>query len=213
MKSSKIKIILVEDHISARQAYSRVIEDEVNLSVIGEASNGAELLDLLKESLPDVILLDLEMPVLNGYKTLPILKVQYPEIKVIVLSTHNEAYLVASLLQNGANSFLPKNCSLEDIILAINKVYLEGYFFDASISKLIVKDLITNSNSLRLSDQEIKVLKLFCDGKSYKEIAESLYISLNTVKFHLKNIYKKTEMPSIASLVKYAIRNGITEVA
>jgi DNA-binding NarL/FixJ family response regulator len=211
MDQKKIKIILVEDHHSARQAYAECLEKEYNFFVIGQASNGLELLGLISKNIPDIVLLDLEMPVLNGYNTLPILKMQFPSIKTIILSTHNEAYLATHMLQNGANSYLPKNCEMKDVVQAINKVYDEGFFFDELISRLLIDDFL-KTNDLPLSDREISVLRLFCKGKPYKVISEELFISLNTVKFHLKNIYKKTEMESVAGLIKYAIKKGITEL-
>jgi DNA-binding NarL/FixJ family response regulator len=175
-------------------------------------------LELIERGMPHIILLDLEMPILNGFETLPILVKFYPQIKVIILSAHNEEVLVSYLMSKGACSFLPKSCTMNDIIKAINSVYREGYFFDECISKLIVSDYLKNNQltsenaSDLLSEREIQVLKLYCNGFSYKSISTKLSISLNTVKYHLKNIYKKTEISSLPALVKYTIKKGITDL-
>jgi DNA-binding NarL/FixJ family response regulator len=210
--------MMADDHHSARQAYARIIEDEDNLCVIGHAGNGVELLELVEKEEPHIVLLDLDMPVMNGTEALKILTEKYPEVKIIILSTHNEDYYISELLIMGACAYLPKNCNLEDLITTINKVNDDGFFFNKSISKLVVTSTLQDKkfnaiiNQLSLTERETDVLKYVCEEKTNKQIAEFLDISTDTVDFHRKSIYRKTHSRSIVSLVKYAIKNGITSV-
>lgn len=209
---------MADDHHSARQAYARIIEDEDNLSVIGHAANGLELLKLLENDEPDIVLLDLDMPLMNGTEALKVLNEKYPGIRTIILSTHNEDYYISELLIMGACAYLPKNCNIDDLITTVNKVYTDGFFFNTSISKLVVSSTLQDKkfdavlNQLALTERETDVLKYVCDEKTNKQIAEFLDITTDTVDFHRKSIYRKTHSKSIVSLVKYAIKNGITSV-
>lgn len=210
--------MMADDHHSARQAYARIIEDEENLNVIGHAANGIELLKLLEKEEPDIVLLDLDMPLMSGMEVLKVLNEKYPRIKTIILSTHNEDYYISELLIMGACAYLPKNCDIDDLIITINKVNTEGFFFNTSISKLVVSSSMQDKKfdviirQLSLTERETDVLKYVCDEKTNKQIAEFLDISTDTVDFHRKSIYRKTHSKSIVSLVKYAIKNGITSV-
>jgi DNA-binding NarL/FixJ family response regulator len=210
--------MLADDHHSARQAYARIIADEENFKVTGQASNGKELIGLIENAAPDIVLLDLDMPVMNGVETLKVLNAKYPNVKAIILSMHNEQYYISELLIAGACAYLPKNCDIQDLITTINKVYNDGFYFNKALSKLIVSTSMKNKSfdsiiaQLSLTQREIDILKHVCNERTNKQIAELLDISVDTVDFHRKSIYRKTNSKSIVSLVKYAIRNGITTI-
>lgn len=213
-----IRIMMADDHVSARQAYARAIEDEKKFKIIGHASNGVELLDLLQKNLPDIIILDLDMPVMGGLQALKIIREKYPPIRTLILSTHCEDFYISEVILLGANAYLPKNCSLEELISTLNEVHNKGYCFGPAISKLVVaasmdnKSYASSYKQLELTSRETDVLKHVCEEKTNKQIAEILQITVDTVDFHRKSIYRKTNTKSIVGLVKYAIKNGITGI-
>lgn len=215
MTKKTIKLIIAEDHDLLREMFVRTYSHIDGLSIIGQASNGQALMDLVLQREPDIIILDLEMPILSGYAVLPMLTRYFPAIKIIVLSSHGGDFLYRQLILDGAHAYLPKNCNVEDVVLAIKKVYKDGYYFDRMVSKQIVQGMVNNRESLLkyldpiLSGREIELLRLFCEGKSQKEISDQLHISLATVKWHFKNIHSKTQTHTPSSLLKYAIANGI----
>ncbi len=219
LKKDNIHIMLADDHNLARQSFSNYIETNgKNIRITGEASNGAELLLLVKKKKPHIVILDLEMPVMNGHATLKVLKEEYPDVKVIILSSHYNEFYISELIISGANGYLSKSCFGDELFKTIYKVHKQGFYFNRSVSKHVVTALIADrklqymiSENL-LSKREIEVLQEICNEKQAKEIAELLQISENTVEFHKKNIYVKTKTDSIVGLVKYAVRTGITIV-
>jgi two-component system, NarL family, response regulator DegU len=211
----KIKLMMAEDHHSAREAYVAVLSDEENFNVIGQAANGFELIKLIEVKEPDVVLVDVEMPVMDGFKTITTLKERFPKVKPIVLTMHEESYYVAQLILCGARAYLPKSCHIEDLVLAINKVHTEGFYFSDALSRIIVstsfKDLKFQKQlrHIDLSEREIEVLRMVCDEKSTKHIALKLGITSDTVNTHRRNIYAKTNSSSLIGLIKFALKNGI----
>ena len=217
MSSQKIKLMLADDHKSALEAYSKVLEAESNFEVIGLALNGEELLKLIEVNVPDVVLLDIDMPVLNGFETLKRLNSEYPSIKTIMLSSHNEKLYISHFLLNGARAYLPKACGIEEIIITVNGVYNDDFYLDYDLSQAVVSLYLTEGEAKKittaiLTKMEIETLTQLCDGKSNKRIAESLKISVEEVNSHLKGIYKKMDVDSVVPLIKYAIRTGITGI-
>jgi len=208
--------MLADDHNLGRQTFSAYLENNSEeIKVIGEAENGLKLLELIETKIPDIVILDLEMPVLDGYKTLKVLVEKYPTIKTIILSTHYNEFFISELMLMGACAYLPKNCFAEEVFETITKVYNEGFCFNNMVSRQVITTLI-NERKLQylvsekiLSDREIAVLQEICNEKQGKEIAEALNISENTVAFHKRNIYVKTNCETLVGLVKYAIRCGI----
>jgi DNA-binding NarL/FixJ family response regulator len=212
----KITIMMAEDHHSARQAYVAILGDEDNFNVIGEAANGFELLKLVEKREPDIAIVDVEMPVMDGFKTITALKERFPNVKPIVLTMHDESYFVAQLILCGARAYLPKSCRIEDLVLTINKVHTEGFYFNETLSRIIVATSFKDrkfQQSLRhinLTEREVEVLKLVCNERSTKQIADELKISTETVDTHRRNIYRRTNANSLVGLIKFAIKNGIT---
>ncbi len=209
---------MVDDHKMVVQSYIELLKDVKNFNIIGCAFNGQEALKSINNTTPDVVILDCEMPVMNGFKTLQAIREKHPFIKVIILTMHFEPGYSSQYLINGAHSFLSKHCDSEELIKAIHKVIDEGYYFSSTISRNFITNTLDHVNfketyrKLRLTDREIEILKLICEGKQNTFIAEKLNISINTIKSFRKLIYQKTNTDSIIELIKYAIRNGITPI-
>lgn len=211
----KIKIIVADDHELVRQGFISLLKCDSRISVIGEAENGRLLLDLIKLNEPDIVLVDLEMPVMNGAEALTIIKKRFPHIGVIIVSMHYTSSLVSEYLARGAGAYLYKNVTFETLLDAIDSVKAKGQYFDQAASNAMLhglkaqKGINSALDELCLTEREIDVLKLLCKEKTNKEVGAILSITPSTVDFHRRNIYSKTKCKNIAGLVKYAIRNGI----
>lgn len=214
----QIKIMLAEDHTLVREAFASAIDSETDFEVIGHASNGRELLDLIKINEPQLVLLDIDMPVMNGKQALEIIKKRFPHIKVIMLSLHQEPGLMNEYMANGANGYLNKNVEIETLFEAIRVVHRDGTYFNKELSMALLAGVRSGKDSpafyteQSLTSKELVVLKEICEGKTNKHIADDLHISVNTVDFHRSNIYTKTKCHNIASLVKYAIKHELIRV-
>ena len=211
----QINIAIAEDHVLFRQGMVSLLNEEGGFNTVFRAGNGQELLDNLQNIMPDVILLDISMPVMEGKEALSKIRELYPEAKVIMLSMYYESSYIAEYLAKGARAFLPKNCNIEKVIEAIHTVHTRGFYFDDDISGLLMDKLIhvekqhDENHKLRLTDRETEVLNLICLEKSNKEIAEMLHISIRTVEGHRQCIMAKTDTKNVLSLVMFALRNKI----
>jgi len=216
--SQKIKVAVAEDHELVRKGYISLLSEDPTITITGEASNGKELLELLKRSEPDVVLLDLEMPVMNGQETLEIINKRFPNTRTIIISMHFEEMLISEYIIRGARGYLPKNCNIETLVDAIYTVQSDGYYFNKRISMAIVSRLLREKSinpvldELALTERETEILKQICEDRTNKQIADSLRITVRTVDFHRGNIYKKTKSSTVAGLVMYAVRNGLVSV-
>lgn len=211
--------MLADDHNVGRQVFSAYITDNKdNMRVVGEAANGKELLDLVAKREPDIVLLDLEMPVMDGFQTLKVLSKEYPHIKTIIFSTHYNEFYISELILNGARGYVSKTAYAGEVFKTIQKVYEDGFYFNKGVSDHILQTLIEQKQvqqlilNQELTSREIEVLHEVCNEKQNKEIAKSLNISEDTVEFHKKNIYRKTNTHSVVGLVKYALKAGITSI-
>ena len=213
---SLYQIILADDHLMFRNGIKRIIEDSKNLAVVGEADDGLQLLELLKKTKPDMIILDISMPKLRGLETTREIKARYPDIKVLILTMHrNKEYLLQAVSAK-TDGYLLKEDTDRQLIVAIDSIR-SGKIF---LSPLMTEDLSQNllgiiENADRsfdevLSLREREVLTLLAEGKSSKEIADLLFISTRTVEHHRASINRKLKIDNIVDLVKYAIRKGYT---
>jgi DNA-binding NarL/FixJ family response regulator len=210
--NKKIKILVADDHKLLRQGLVGLLETFENYEIIGQASNGHEVLAILEEYQPDVIILDIEMPLMNGREALTHINKKYPHIKVIMLTMYSGTYYETEYKSLGAYSFLPKNTSIEVLTEVIDSIKSEKYFYHTPLHNNLKMELCSKHLQLALSEREKEVLKLICDNKSNHFISTSLNISENTIRYHRKNIYSKTRLNSITDLIKYAIKNGIIAV-
>lgn len=215
---SKIKIGLVEDHHIVRQGVVSLLEDESNILVQFDVSNGLEALETLKKKKIDVLLLDIEMPILDGRQTLKRVVEKYKDISVIMFSAYNDIAVISECIMLGAKGFLPKNCDYAILLDAISSVYEKGFYFDEVVSKVLVTDILKRNNNTfnqarnPLSSRELEIVVLICKGYKNKDIADHLFISIRTVEGHRNKIAEKTETNNVVELVVYTIKHGIYSV-
>jgi DNA-binding NarL/FixJ family response regulator len=216
---TKVKIAIAEDKELLRKAIISLVEEDDNFEVTSESSNGLELINNLSKSLPDLVLMDYKMPVMDGKEALIAIKKKYPEMKILILSQYDQSELIIDLITHGANGFISKGANTETFFKAINTVICSGKYFDAKVSEALLNNLIQKEDEKyislskkSLSEREILILKEICNGGTNKIISNKLYIAPSTVDFHRANIYKKTKTKSIANLVIYAIKNGIIAI-
>lgn len=219
--STAIKIALVDDEILFRKGISFLLQREENIEIIFEASNGEELILSLNkfEVKPDIIVMDLKMPVLNGVEATRLIRNDFPEIKIIALTSYDTRSFVANMIHIGAVAYMLKNTTPKDLIHTINEVAKKGFYYSENILKTIqetivsVKTLKGNLETGFLSPREIEVLQLICLQKTTSEIAEELFLSPRTVEGHRNNLLLKTDSRNIAGLVVFAIQNEIAVLA
>jgi DNA-binding NarL/FixJ family response regulator len=214
-----VRLAIAEDHELIRKSLIALLKGFKEITVVGEVGNGKALIDLLKSKPVDVVLLDFEMPVMNGPQALKVITQRFPTVKVIMLSMHNDFHSVYEMMMSGARAYLPKNCDVKTLINTITTVKNHGYYFCNHVSKAILNGSMHQAsinpllNEKALSDREIEVLQLLCYGKTNKEIALALFITPRTVDFHRGNLYTKTKSSNIAELIRYSIKNGLVSYA
>jgi len=214
---SAIKVAIADDHTLFRAGVRTALSIKKDVDLIAEADNGMQLLNLLKHIEPDVILLDIQMPIMDGIQTLPEIRKLYPHVKVIILSMHNDQSMISKLMEIGANSYLTKNSDSETIYQAIKTCYEQEFFFNELTNKALLSGLRTKRNDghsfqeAMLTEKELTVLKLMCEERTTKEIADIVEISPRTVEAIRDKLKTKTGSKSMAGLVMYAIKNKIIE--
>ena len=197
---------------------AKLIEDEPDMEIIGEAGDGRETLELVREHNPDIVIMDINMPGMNGVMATRHISREFPEIKVLALSMHSDARFVGSVLKAGAAGYLLKDCAVKEMVCAIRdlmdgKSYLHSSVDSPEITASMRGDDCDRKNlHVLLSNRELEVLQLIAEGKNTKEIAFTLFLSIKTVESHRKHIMDKLNIHSIAELTKYAIREGLTPV-
>jgi len=211
----KTKIAVVDDHILFRTGIVSLLKDYDDIDIIFQAANGVDLLRNIKTAKPDVVLLDIQMPEMDGIQATIALKELHPEIKIVILTMHNEDEFIFDLMSKGANGFVPKNKSLEVLIEAIRSVMEKGYYYNDQITNALLngnnehlKIPDTNTAS-ELTEREREIVKLICAQKSIKEIAEILDISPRTVDTHKNNIFIKTGAKNIIGVALYAVQSKL----
>ncbi|HEX2608587.1 MAG TPA: response regulator transcription factor [Flavisolibacter sp.] len=219
LDSTIIKVAIADDHALFRTGVKTSLTGRKDIQMIAEAENGMQLLNLLKHIKPDVILLDIHMPILDGYSTLPEIKKLYPEMKVIMLSMNNDPSIITKMMEIGANSYLTKESDSETIYQAIRTCYEQEFFFNDLTNKALLNGLRMKKPQdsmgpeVQLTDKEITILKLMCEEKSTKEIADMVDLSPRTVEAIRDKLKTKTGVKSMAGLVMYAVKAGIVEQA
>ena len=205
-------IVLADDHVMFRQGVKRIIEGTPGLEVVGEANDGLELLRLLKAQEPKLVILDIAMPRLRGLEATREIKKLYPQVKVILLTMHRSKEFIQQALEAGAEGFLLKEDADFDLLRAIDAVRKGKKFISpllaTEMADLALRDKPADTDPLTIREKTI--VKLLAEGKTPKEIADVLYISVFTVRRHRDNIMRKLNLKRLADLIKYALSRGIT---
>ena len=216
----KIKIIIADDHTIFRQGLRMLLAQEDDMEVVGEAADGIEALELAKKHNPDIILLDIAMPNMDGVKVAGKIKKSLPQIKIIVLTSYSDDQFLYEFLKLGVSGFVLKDSASQELIYSIRKSHEGMVFFDPSVSKKVMEKFTQVSggksdfvNYGKLSDREKEVLRLVAEGCATKEVAEKLYISPKTVENHRANIMKKLNIRDRTGLTKYALRLGLIDLS
>jgi len=212
-----IKVAIADDHALFRTGVKTSLTGHKDIQMIAEAENGMQLLNLLKHIKPDVILLDIHMPIMDGYTALPEIKKLYPDMKVIMLSMNNDPSIITRMMEIGANSYLTKESDSETIYHAIRTCFEQEFFFNDLTNKALLNGLRMKKPAeasipeVNLNEKEVTILKLMCEEKSTKEIADIVDLSPRTVEAIRDKLKTKTGVKSMAGLVMYAVKAGIVE--
>jgi two-component system response regulator NreC len=213
-----IKILLADDHKLLREGLRALIEEQQNMTVIAEAENGRSAVQLAARLSPDIIVMDISMPGLNGIDATRRIAAEFPGVKVIALSMHADRNFVVEMFKAGAMGYLLKDCAFEELIRAINTVVANKAYLSAKLSDTMIKDYINLFPGKNLSvfsaltTREREILQLLAEGKGTREIAAGLNVSTKTVETFRRQIMKKLDIHSVAELTKYAIRAGLTSL-
>lgn len=212
MPAHKFTLVLADDHQLVRKGFVSLLEAIETVKVVGEAANGREVLEIFRrDGRADLALLDYEMPVLNGLETLEQLKRDYFGVKVIILTMVHAKEVIQSAIEKGADGFLFKNTSVEELDEAIRRVMRGEKYFSGEVTLALVKSapLVSNAALDSLTERELEILKLVAQGLSSAEIGTQLYISPRTVDTHRNNLIQKLDVRGIAGLVHFAIKNKL----
>ena len=214
-----IKILIADDHKIVREAITSLLDNEVGMSVVAEADNGRIAVQLASQLRPDVVVMDIAMPNLNGIEATRQIIRELPQTKVLMLSEQSDRRCVCEALRAGASGFVPKRCDFAELVTAIRNLSANHTYLSSEITAVVVDSYIhrrsdqDNSAYSVLTNREREVLQLIAEGMSTKRIARELHLSAKTIEWHRSQLMKKVHLTSIAELVKYAITEGLTCVS
>ncbi len=211
----KIKIIIADDHTMFLQGIVSLLDVEENINIVGKATNGIELFQIIENSIPDIILLDISMPQMDGIQVTKIIKQKFPSVKILIVSTHSNIQMIAKLIRMGVDGYLLKNAEKRELLHAIETIQNGTTYFCKEVEE---KNDDNNSKIkyetfqiTELSSREKEILILIAQEFTGSEIAEKTFISLNTVNTHRRNLISKLNVKNTAGLVKYAIEYGLLD--
>jgi len=211
-----LKILLADDHKITRDGLRALLEQHDNMAVVGEAENGRKAVQLAARLAPDVIVMDISMPELNGIEATRQIKADLPDTKIIALSMYSDRRYVTGMLKAGVSGYLLKNCAFDELIEAISAVVKNRTYMSARIADTVMKEFAQHlsqndsSPTALLTAREREVLQLIAEGLTTKQIAERIHVSVKTVETHRQQIMNKLNVRSIAGLTKIALREGLT---
>jgi len=211
-----VKVLLADDHKIVRDGLRTLLEKNAEVKVVGEAEDGRTAVQLAKKLSPDIVIMDVAMPDLNGIEATRQVVAEHPGVKVIAVSMHSDKRFVAEMLKAGASAYLSKDYAFDELEKVIRTVMANKVYLSPDISGVVVESYVRHTPKPEstafslLSDREREVLQLVAEGKTAKEIAEHLHVSIKTVETHRTNIMTKLNIHRVAELTKYAIREGLT---
>ncbi len=217
----KIRVLIADDHTIVRKGLCALLDGDKEIEVVGDAENGREAIKKVEQVQPDIVLMDITMPGLNGLETTRQLKKRHPKTKILILTMHDNEEYIFETLRAGASGYLVKRTAPEELISAIHAVNRGESFLSPSISKRVIEGYIRVGQSEqeedeafeKLTDREREVLQLIAEGRVNREIAELLHISIKTVETHRSHIMEKLDIRNIAELTQYAIRKGLISLS
>ncbi len=215
----KTKILIADDHQLFREGLVNLLSESSDIEIIGEAENGEVAIALVEKLKPDIVIMDIGMPIINGIEATTILKSKYPELKIIALSMHSEKTYVKEILEAGASGYFLKSCTYHSFIEGIQAVQSGKMYLSDTITEILVQDYLDKGDVVKahlpdevLTAREKEILILFASGKSTKDIADQLFVSIKTVGTHRRNILDKLELKTTADLVRYSIKNKLISI-
>ena len=215
---SKIKIAIADDYKIYRDGLKVGLSADENLEVIGEADNGEDLLKALETISPDIIIMDLKMPIMDGMEATKAVRKKYPAIKVLVVTMYEDDKFIIHLMENGANGYLLKNAEPDEIRKSIYALHENGYYFNDLVNKALLKKLVLKNNlkpsfnqNIELTEREQEVLKLICEEKTAAEIGKEIFLSPRSVEGIRQRLIEKVGVRNSAGLVMFAVKNGIVD--
>jgi DNA-binding NarL/FixJ family response regulator len=214
-KKMNIRVLLADDHKIFRDGLRTLIEKESGMEVIADAENGRKAITLAEKLLPNVIIMDVSMPDMNGIEATRKIVSEIPDIKVIALSMHSDRRFVLGMLEAGASGYLLKDCAFGELAGAIHQVVTGNTYLSPKIADVVVKGYLNKTNESSatavalMTSREREILQLIAEGLTAKEIAAHVFLSIKTVETHRRNIMQKLNMHSVAEMTKYAIREGL----
>jgi two-component system nitrate/nitrite response regulator NarL len=214
--TQRIRVLLVDDHPLVIDGIQARLENEGTIEVVGRGGNGQEAITLCKALQPDVVLMDISMPIMNGLEATRILSRDAPEIRVLILSMHDNREYMVQLIQAGAKGYILKDVSAAEMVKAVETVYHGGTYFSASASQTLFSHFEQSGNETTespLTQRELTVLTLLAEGHNNKEIARVLGISVRTVETHRQNIKAKLDIHTAAGLTRYAIEHALVQLS
>mgnify|MGYP001386693191 CR=1 FL=1 len=215
---SKIKSAIADDYKIYRDGLKVGLSADENMDIIAEADNGEDLMKILETASPDVIIMDLKMPIMDGMEATKLVRKKYPSIKVLVVTMYEDDKFIIHLMENGANGYLLKNAEPEEILKSIYAVQENGYYFNDLVNKALLKKLVLKNNfkpsfnqNIELTEREQEVLKLICEEKTAAEIGKEIFLSPRSVEGIRQRLIEKIGVRNSAGLVMFAIKNGIVD--
>ena len=213
---TKIKVLIVDDHPVVRKGLLSCLAGKENLKIVGEAANGTEAVRLVKELAPDIVLMDMSMPEMDGLAVTEALRKAASQTKVLILSMQSNRDAVLRIIKAGARGYVLKDAPTDELVLAIETVHAGEAYFSKPVAQIALNQYVSDADDTKpvakLSERERQVLALIAEGKSNKEIASHLGIGVRTIETHRERIMRKLNVHSIAGLTKFAIANGISSL-